>query len=52
MLGTPTDTAAVSDELVTLVVSISGFVMVSLWWMARRLARGGEDPSFGGEPDQ
>ncbi len=52
MLGALTDTTAPSEELVTLVVSVSGFVVVGLWWMARRFARGAEDPLYGDDADQ
>jgi len=52
MLGALTDTTALSEDLVTLVVAVSGLVVVSLWWMARRFARGAEDPLFGDDPDQ
>jgi len=38
-------TAMTNDPVastVTLVVAVSGFVLVSQWWLARRFARGAE----------
>lgn len=52
MLGAVASIAERSEEQVTLVVAVSGFVVVSLWWMSRRFARGAEDPMYHDDADQ